>query len=361
MRKIFFLLSIFYFLFFTFLTVRAAQPELYCFFDQALNFNCQKDFVSGARKMTVIEKEGLIDLLTPANLGLDADQYKIFILRPKINTDYPILRINILEERTGIWPLSDLEFSFNNYFSQYYFDLSQSVAWRGKINKIYLQINPGVEIESFKIVKKSAPAFLKTIWQEFLTFQPERFFWINILPTITVGGISILKYLFIFISIIIFVLVIFKIRDKTLRKHWSKIILTIFFIAWFVVEARMIYENINWLKRDIVNLRNLSQDQKREILISQMVSQSKFGSDLYAYLDFVKNKIPAEAKVFLFGSSDYPYILLTYHLVERFQLTRRAEWADYFLIYNLQPEDSSLIEFEPLAAFGPGRLIFKRK
>jgi len=408
--------------------VLAEAEKFYCDFDNHSVFSCQKNVfvatgpprldrpVEAGQPLTIKDRDGFTFYITPqADLGLEATQYKFLTLRLKAKTDFPRFQINFADRGVGILTLNDFIFKNNNRFTpldianssfqtrnkenvsaklnknsapnsgnltgftDYYFNLSLFDQWGGTVDRLYLQFVPqDIEIESFALSPTTPALMIKSLWQEFLTDQPERLSWINGLSVPSLSGVPFIKYLLAIVLIVVAVLAIFKYRDKALAQKWPKILLTIFLVGWLIAAARTLYSSYSTYLNDRP-LWRIEPGVKSEKIVGALVNSPEGAKNLYSFLALIKANIPAGAAIFMPPDSSYVYVLMVYNLVDQYQIVADINQADYLVLSEQSPpastsESSSLggsatsslggsaaaPDFKLKFTFGPNQLIYQR-
>ena len=403
-RKIIFLFLIIVGLF-LFKGVLAETEKFYCDFDNHSVFSCQENiFAATGQPLTIRDRDGLTFYITPqADLGLEAAKYKFLTLRLKAKTDFPRFQINFADRELGILTLNDFIFKNNNRFTpldiasssfqtrnkenvsaklnknsapnsgdltgftDYYFNLSLFDQWGGTVDRLYLQfVSQDLEIASFALSPTTPALMIKSLWQEFLTDQPERPSWINGLSAPSLSGVPFIKYLLAIVLIVVAVLAIFKYRDKALAEKWPKILLIIFLAGWLIAAARTLYSSCLTYLNDRP-LWRMAPSAKSEQVVGALAGNPGAAKNLYSFLASIKANIPARAAIFMPPDSSYVYVLMVYNLVDQYQVVADINQADYLVLFEQSSPASASLggpdvarDFKLKFTFGPNQLIYQR-
>ncbi|MGB9609201.1 MAG: hypothetical protein ACPL3E_02380, partial [Minisyncoccia bacterium] len=134
---------------------------------------------------------------------------------------------------------------------------------------------------------------------------------------------------------------VLKFFDKTIKKKWSIILLTIFLIFWLIPEIFFLIQNLKLLKRDFDELAGRSTFEGQQIFVSRYLVfdnapnyYRQLAADFYPFLEFVKAKLPNQARVYSQSFHSSLQIRTIYQLVDKFIFVDQPEKADYILVYD---------------------------
>ncbi|MEK7580352.1 MAG: hypothetical protein AAB465_01960, partial [Patescibacteria group bacterium] len=195
--------------------------------------------------------------------------------------------------------------------------------------------------------------------KSYIFSAPEQYFYINIIPSAKIFGLSANLCFYIFLFAASFIVLIFYFNHKT-NFSFNKIFLAIILFFWLLSSVHWFAVQINWLIQDfkILSHRNLSDRQA--IISAKFLFSSGTNGDwlkFHSFLLIAKKEIPAGASAFLLP--DYPVfkVWAKYWLYPEIRLKENLP-VDYLIIFNVKltekPEN-----FEIFRSFGPGFEIWE--
>jgi len=178
----------------------------------------------------------------------------------------------------------------------------------------------------------------------FLFDQPETFYTINFIPGIKYGkydAIFLLGTILIILSVLIFL--IFR-KNKTKMNNY---LIIFFFIFWMPLYANLFYNNVYDFKENI-DLLNSSDREKRQERLCNMEKRQTGGGyycNLFKYLEFIKNKLPANSEydLVVFQGSE---VYFNYYLFPDFKYNKNSYYILFYYPNKYIYQDNKLYRIE---------------
>ena len=198
--------------------------------------------------------------------------------------------------------------------------------------------------------------------------QPiELYSYINIIPGIDIFGLPDHFYFYSIIILILAVILILLGLALLKNRSWSqvkkgRIFIYFILLIWLLTLARWFNIQGQWLKNDFNDFYGRSPIERRQQAISRLIQSyglSDDWHDFYDFLEFGRQEIPAQSRIYVLPVDPSFLVWAQYWLYPDLRLVDDSAKADYLLSFNVNlPE--SVQGFTKFKQLTPNKLILIR-
>jgi len=202
--------------------------------------------------------------------------------------------------------------------------------------------------------------------------QVEHYNYINGIPSPEIFGLSAHFYLYTVIILIFALFLILKgfflirrAKYGNLVPRWKpsfQILIHFILIFWLLTSARWLYVQAHWIKNDQQDFKSYSLEKRRKQMVVRLMQAENFPliwQDFYDFLEFSRQQIPQNSKVYVLPVDPTFQVWSKYWLAPDLVLTDSSKKADYIISFNVElPE--IINDFKEFKKFGFKKVILIR-